>query len=111
MVMFKNISEWKPFPSESAVEEPVRLVKAINYAKAKKAEKEGSRPNNEDNEELPFKTAIIFEQSEPASSVSYKIRMDNGGWDGSGEIFSTTFMTNNFKRLWEDDSGKQIILK
>jgi hypothetical protein len=71
MAMFKNISEWEPL-----VEEPVRLIKAINYAKAKKAKKEGyPRPLDE---ELPFKTAIIFEQSKPASSASYKIRMDNG---------------------------------
>jgi hypothetical protein len=106
MLMFKNISEWEPFPSASAVEEPVRLIKAINYAKAKKAKKDGGV--NSVNEELPFKTAIIFEQSKPASFVSYKIRMDNGEWNGRGEIFSTAFMRNNFKRPWEHSSGKQM---
>jgi hypothetical protein len=108
--VFKNISEWKAFPSESAVEKLVRLIQATNHAKAKMAEKEGSyRSRSSPKEELPFKTAIIFEQSEPASSVSYKIRMDNEGQYGI-EIFSTEFMSNNFER-YRTAAGKQMYSK
>jgi hypothetical protein len=89
-VVLKNILEWKNFSSESAVQEQFRLVKVINLA-AKEYSSE---------RELVFKTAIIFEQSNPApsQSVSYKLRMDNGDWNtyygGNKETFSKNFMEN-----------------
>jgi hypothetical protein len=94
LVVLKNILEWKKFSSESAVYEQFRLAKAIKHAKAKNASRYGYGISTSPERELIFKTAIIFEQSKPAQSVSYKIRMDNGDWNDNEALFSNDFMEN-----------------